>query len=78
MLCIIWIGVGPKTTFEDDRWCVSIYFAAFSPGLRIWTSELGAHVTDKWVQSRVNIFDIILAHNFFVNDGRILLLLRKG
>jgi len=76
MFGVIWIWVSSKTTSEEDggRICINVtisFVVCSSSSVRV----LCADVTSKRIQSRVYIFDIVLAHNLLVNNGGILLLL---
>lgn len=73
---VIRVGVGAETSLEKDGGGVSVHFAvSFIAGSGACIRVLCRDVANKRVESRVDILDVVLAHDLFVNDRRILLLL---
>lgn len=76
MLGIIWIRICSEPSSEYDCRSIRIDFSFCTPSIpQDICRILRAYVTDQRVQSGMDIFDIIFAHNLLVNQSSVLLLL---
>lgn len=73
---VVGIGVGAETAAEDDGRRVGFHLAF--AGVLVACAGIGvlcADVADEWVQAWMHVFDVIFAHDFFVDYGGVLFLL---
>ncbi len=78
MFCVIRIWVCSEASSENNGRSVSVnvsvpFFFSICTCVRILCSD----ISNKWVEAGVDVFDIVLAHDLPVDDGRVLLLLRE-